>query len=198
MSSTTSVDLLAPVHRLSVEQYVAIAEQGHFDDGPTVELIDGILVEMSPIGTPHLLAVMWLNRELVPQLSRELILAVQQSVRIEDLYSLPQPDLAVVDVAVQQRGVADRPALVIEVSASSLRFDRITKARLYARNDVQEYWIVNLRDQVLECHRSPVDGAWTDRTVHEDGAVVRSTAVEGLQIDLGELFAFAAGAPADD
>lgn len=72
MASTTSVDLLAPVHRLSVERYGAIAEQGLFDNGPTVELIDGILVEMSPIGTPHLLAVMWLNRELVPQLSREL------------------------------------------------------------------------------------------------------------------------------
>lgn len=112
--------------------------------------------------------------------------------RIEDLYSLPQPDLAVLDIAVQQRGGADRPGLVIEVSASSLRFDRVTKARLYARNDVQEHWIVNLRDQVLECHRSPVDGAWTDRTVHGDGAVARSTTVEGLQIDLGELFTYAA------
>ncbi len=191
--ASTSVDLLAPVHRLSVEQYVRIAETGLFDSGPRVELIDGVIVEMSPIGYPHLHAVMWLNRALVPQLAEAHILSPQQAISLPALRSMPEPDIAILEVEEVLQRVAGRPLLVIEVSDSSLRFDRITKSRLYARHGIPEYWIVNVADEVVEVHLEPAGDAWASRTVHGAGTVLTPHALPGVTVVVDELLAFMAG-----
>lgn len=193
--ASTSVDLLAPVHRLSVEQYVRIAETGLFDSGPRVELIDGVIVEMSPIGRPHRRAVMFLNRALVPQLAEAHILSPQQAISLPALRSMPEPDIAILEVEEVIERVAERPLLVIEVSDTSLRFDRVTKSRLYARHGIPEYWIVNVVEEVVEVHLEPAGDAWASRTVHGAGAVLRPRALPGVTVALDELLAFMAGRP---
>lgn len=87
------------------------------------------------------------------------------------------------------------PLLVIEVSDSSLRYDRITKARLYARRGVADYWILNVREQVVEVHRAPTADAWDERTVHGAGETLRPLLLPGVALELGGLLAFVAQAP---
>lgn len=192
-SSSTSLDLLAPVHRLSVDEYVRIAEAGVFDGGPRVELIEGVIVEMSPTGTPHLRAVMWLTRVLVPQLAEAHILSPQQAIALPELKSMPEPDVAVLTVDEVLFRVAEQPLLVIEASASSLSFDRITKSRLYARHGVPEYWILDIEGGAVEVHREPIGDTWASRTVHGPGEVVTPLLLPGVTVDVGDLLAFTAG-----
>lgn len=191
--ASTSVDLLSPVRRLSVEEYLRISSLGLFESGPRVELIDGVIVEMNAAEWPHRLAVMWLTRELVPQLDAKHILSAQQAISLPALRSMPEPDIAILDVAEAQQRRPDRPLLIIEVSDTSLRFDRITKGRLFARNGVEEYWIVNLHDDVIEVHREPAGDTWASHTVHGAGAVLRPVALPGVEVAVAELLAFTAG-----
>lgn len=190
--ATTTIDLLAPVHRLSVEEYRRMGEIGMFDESAVrVELIAGVIVEMSPMGPRHRRAVSWLTRALVPQLGDEHILSPQNHVVLTALASAPEPDIAIFALAELDRA-EERPLLIVEVSDSSLRFDRITKARLYARQGIPEYWIFNVGEQVMEVHREPSGGAWASRTVHGAGETLRPVALPDVAVELSPLFAFMA------
>ena len=187
--SATSVDLLAPVHRLTVAQYMRMGELGLFDQGPRVELIDGVVVEMSPIGPLHRLHMIWLNRHIVRQLGDEAVLSPQQDVIFEELRSAPQPDVAVLPAAGRVDFAA--PLLVIEVADWSLAYDRVTKARLYARHGVTDYWIVDVNEEAVEVHRGPSpDGRWATRSTHRAGDTLRTPGAPEVEVRLAELFAY--------
>ena len=153
---------------------------GVFDDGPRGELIDGILVEMSPPGWAHMGA--WLTRAVVRQLDDDLVVSPQQSVHLAALRSAPEPDIAVVPAA---SGIdVTAPLLVNEVADRSLGYDRLTKARLYARHGVGECWIVDVREEQVEVHRETAGDTWTTRTVLGEEAVLTSASVSGVSIAL--------------
>lgn len=190
--ATTAIDLFAPVHRLTVDQYERIAQSGIYDEGPCVELIDGVVVEMSAMGLPHSLAIAWINRALARQIDESLLLGPQIPVRMSAFDSMPEPDVFVA-MTEDYRAGQPRPLLTIEVSDSSLRYDRITKARLYARRELPDYWIVNLRDRVVELHRAPSDGAYTERTVEGPGATLRPLLLPDVTLELDALLAFVDG-----
>ena len=190
---TTAIDLLAPVYRLTVEEYRRMDDVGLFDEGPRVELIDGVLIEMSPIGPPHERAVAWLNRILVPQLDDTQVLSPQSSIVMPALRSAPQPDIAVRTMDEMLGRAEEHPLLLVEVSATSLRFDRITKSRLYARHGVRDYWIVNVAAEVVEVHREPTGDTWATRTLHGRDETLRPLLLPDVAIELGPLFDFIAG-----
>lgn len=75
---------------------------------------------------------------------------------------------------------------------SSLRFDRITKARLYARQGIADYWIVNVEDEAVEVHRDPTGEGWGTRTVHRAGEVLRPLLLGDVTVELGPLLDFIA------
>jgi len=155
MASTT-LDLLAPVHRLSLDDYRRTHEVGLFDGTDLrFELIEGIVVEMSPIGRAHERAVIWLMRTLDRQLDDTRLVSPQNSIVLAKLRSLTQPDITIRTRAEVLEQADDQPLLVIEVADSSLRFDRITKSRLYASHGIADYWIVNVEDEAVEVHRDP-------------------------------------------
>jgi Uma2 family endonuclease len=123
-----------------------------------VELIEGEIVEMSPIGRRHKAFVGNLTERLATRLGGRAVLWVQNPITLSP-HTEPQPDLVVLGKrAVSYR---DRDAeagdvlLVIEVAESSLGYDRSTKLRLYAEAGIPEYWIVNLRDDCVEVRREP-------------------------------------------
>ena len=190
--ATTAIDLLAPVYRLSVEQYERMAEAGVFDEGPRVELIDGIVVEVSPQNEPHFTALAWLNKHLVPQLDPAHILMPQLPARMPSLRSMPEPDVWVLEEALI-RDAEPFPLLVIEVADSSLGIDHVTKARLYARRGVADYWIVDVRAGAVEVHREPSGERWGERTTHGPDTTLRPLLLPGVEVDVGALLAFAAG-----
>jgi Uma2 family endonuclease len=120
------------------------------------------------------------------------LVSPQNSIVLAELRSMPQPDIAIRTTAEMLERTADRPLLIIEVADSSLRFDRITKSRLYARHGIEDYWIVNVADEAVEVHRDPAGDGWRSRTVHRAGDVLRPLLLPEVTVELGPLLDFAA------
>jgi Uma2 family endonuclease len=138
----------------NVEQYYQMADLGFFE-GRRVELIEGEIVEMAPIRSPHAVAIGLLIEVLNRIFGEGYTVRPRMPVRFSKR-SEPEPDLAVVkrkirDFSESHPGTA---RLIVEVSNSTLRFDRTRKAKLYAKYGIPEYWILNLKDRCLEVHRN--------------------------------------------
>jgi Uma2 family endonuclease len=144
------------VRRWKRVEYERLADLGAFDSGDPVELIGGQLIVAEPKGSDHATAVGMADDALRSALPAGWIVRGQDPVALDD-ESAPEPDLAVVrgSRADYRHAHPARPALIIEVSESSLRFDRIEKGSLYARAGIVDYWIVNLIDRVVEVYRQP-------------------------------------------
>jgi Uma2 family endonuclease len=145
-------------HRLTVEKYYQMAEAGVLEPDARVELIDGEVVDMAPIGSKHYGTVLRLNRLLVPAAGNLAIVLVQAPLRLGG-WSEPEPDLAVLkphadDYTTALATEADA-LLVIEVADTSLAYDLRTKARLYAAHGIPVYWVFDLVNGVLHAHAEP-------------------------------------------
>jgi Uma2 family endonuclease len=167
--ATSSVQLPAGVHRLSVEDVYAIVAAGVLDEDDRIELVQGVLVDMVPIGAEHDGAVAWLNEHLTRVHGRAWQVRVQSTLLVEGGYVLP--DLIVVDPPPRSRQPTTA-RLVVEVAQTSQARDR-EKARDYAGAHVPEYWIVDLAARCVTVHRSPLAGAYTEVATYFDGDVVR-------------------------
>ena len=160
---------IAPTRRrLSVSDYHRMAEAGILGRDDRTELIDGDLFDMAPTGPDHNATVDSLTETLVVALQRRAVVRVQGSVRLDDC-SQPQPDVAVLRYrADRYRTQLPGPAdilLLIEVSDTTLRFDRTVKLPLYARANIPELWIVDLARRTIDAYTAPSGDAYaTTRT----------------------------------
>ena len=154
--------------KLDVHAYHRLGETGILGADDRVELIEGEVVAMSPIGAAHIGAVMALTRLLVLAAGDRVHVSPQGSVRLAD-DSEPQPDIALLRPrADQYRSGLPTPAdilLLIEVSDSSLHFDRLVKLPLYARHNIPEVWIVDLAAGAVEVHRGPGPAGYATATL---------------------------------
>ncbi len=189
--ATPSPDARERLRPISVDEYHRMIDAGILDEDEKVQLIDGMLVAMTPQGQPHAFVIMRLTRLLARALSDDFEVLPQLPLTLGDANE-PEPDLAVVraqDVASRTRhpGTA---LLVIEVAGDSLRFDQRTKLALYARSGIPEYWIVNLQDAAIEVYREADVAAGTYRSAHvvRRGETVEAAAVPGVQVDVASLF----------
>jgi Uma2 family endonuclease len=147
-----------PRKRFTVDEYYRMAESGILREDDHVELIDGEIVEMSPIGLRHAACVNRLNALLYGLLGDRIILGVQNPLRLSH-YSEPQPDITVLkfrdDYYAERHPTPEDTHLLIEVADTTLAYDRGVKLPMYAANGVPEVWIVNLDDAVVEVYRHP-------------------------------------------
>ena len=136
-------------------EYERLVDLGVFEGDP-VELIGGHLIVAEPQNSPHATAVGAADDALRAALPPGFIVRAQMPIALDE-DSAPEPDLAVVSGrrADYRRGHPSRAVLVVEVADSSLHFDRHAKGSLYARGGIEEYWIVNLIDRVVEVYRDP-------------------------------------------
>ena len=149
--------LSAPVrHPISVDEYDRMVEAGVFEDDARLELINGEIVEMTPIGAPHSSRVDRLTMYFASRLSGRAIVRVQGPVHVGS-HSEPQPDLLLLkprdDFYARVHPGSEDVLLVVEVAQSSLAIDRDVKGPLYRGEAILEYWIVNLIDEVIEIRR---------------------------------------------
>lgn len=142
--------------RFTVHDYHRMAEAGILHEDDRVELIEGEIVEMTPIGARHAHAVRMLNQLLSNQVRDEFLIDVQNPVRLDERNE-PQPDLAVLRARDYRRSLPgpEDTLLLVEVSDTTLAYDRDVKLPLYARAGVPEVWIVDLGNEVLERHTGP-------------------------------------------
>jgi Uma2 family endonuclease len=142
--------------RFTVHEYHRMAEAGILHEDDRVELIEGELIEMAAIGPLHFTCVNGLNWLLVQSVGDEAIVSVQNPVRLDE-YGEPQPDLAVIrtrDYRESLPGPED-VLLLIEVSDTTLAYDRGVKLPEYARKGIREAWIVDLNAGAVERHTEP-------------------------------------------
>ena len=137
-------------------EYERLVDLGAFDEGDAVELIGGQLIVAEPKGSEHATAVEMAGYALRAALPEGWIVRAQNPISLDD-ESAPEPDIAVVrgSLADYRHAHPARPALIIEVAETSLRFDRVEKGSLYARAGIVDYWIVNLIERVVEVYREP-------------------------------------------
>jgi Uma2 family endonuclease len=152
---------VARPHRFTVAEYHRMAEAGILGEDSRVELIRGQIVDMAPIGAPHLGMVNRLTRLLPSVLSGRGLLSVQNPVRLND-GSEPEPDVVVLRPRTDDYETAtpcpSDVLLLIEVADSNLDDDRGIKAPLYAEDGVAECWIVNFRGSLPSAPERPLCG----------------------------------------
>ena len=189
--TTLSADVRERLRRIRVGEYHRMIEAGILGEDEKVQLIDGMLVAMTPQGRAHAFAIQELTRILVRRLGDDFRVLSQLPLTLAD-DSEPEPDLAVVRAreAASSTRHPGSALLVIEVAGESLRFDRRTKAALYARNGIPEYWIVNLSDAAIEVHRDPdpPSAAYRQTFAVHRGDALEAQSVEGLRVEVGDLF----------
>lgn len=161
----------------------------HEDD--RVELLDGEIVQMTPIGPTHAGVINRLNHLLAQALGGRGIVTVQNPVRLE-LRSEPQPDIVVArprsDFYMLGHPTPDDILLLIEVADSSLVTDRAVKLPLYARAGIVEVWLVDLQDRTIVVHRRPQDGRYHDVCTARADDVVDLSALSGITVAVDDVF----------
>lgn len=142
------------VFKWNVGFFKKAGENGFFGD-KRVELVEGEVIEMSPIDLPHWKTTIKVDRRLRSVFGFEYLIAVQSSLQFGEM-SAPEPDIAVIKANIEELiEIPSFAVLVVEVSDSTLSYDRNRKAALYASRGIQDYWIINLRDNQLEVMRQP-------------------------------------------
>lgn len=180
-------------HRISVSEYYRMAEVGLLAPDARVELIEGEVVDMAPIGSEHGGTVYALNRLLVEAVGTRAVVLVQGPIRLGPR-SEPQPDLALLraraDGYKRAHPTPTDTLLVIEVSDTTLRYDLQTKVPLYAHHGIPEVWVVDLENRRLRVFRSPAEGAYAESAETDAPGLTPLPGLDGVSIDLATLFDF--------
>jgi Uma2 family endonuclease len=182
MAASSTVEVIRPLRRVEYDQLVSL---GAFRD-ERIELLEGELVTMSPIGAPHSVAVRRLTHLLVSAFDGRGEISCQMPFAALD-NSQPQPDLAVIPLGKYD---TDHPAeayLIIEVAESSLALDRGKKLRLYASCAVPEYWVVNLPERCIEVYTGPSPGAYARCERYEHGQSIRLSGFPDVSIAVADV-----------
>jgi Uma2 family endonuclease len=166
--------------RFSVHDYHRMGEAGILHEDDRVELIEGELVEMTAIGTRHFSCVNRLNRLLVMNVGDDAIVSVQNPVRLNE-YNEPQPDVTVIRPRDYRESLPmpEDVMLLIEVSDTTLAYDRGVKLPLYARAGVSEVWIVDLPGETIGRYTDPSGEGYRRADQMRRGQTLESDALPG-------------------
>jgi Uma2 family endonuclease len=187
--STVSVDaLLGPPYRFSLDEYHRLIDAGGFDEDARVELIEGLLLEMSPKSPEHENTISRLHLWLVRGLDLD-----RYELRVSSALTLarsePEPDLYVIDRDVERPYHPATARLVIEVSVSSLTRDLRVKPGLYAAAGVDEYWVVDVEGRRVVIHREPRASGYEQVEIVDETAAVGVSSLQLPPLAVAELLA---------
>jgi Uma2 family endonuclease len=178
--------------RISAADFHRMGEAGILRADDRVELIEGELIAMSPIGRAHVARVMVISQLLFARAAGRCVVSVQMPVRLND-YSEPEPDLALVQ-GPPQRYLEALPRaadtfLLIEVADTTLAYDTTVKAALYGRSGVAEYWVVDLAARVIRLHREPNETGYAAVRQAAPDEVLEPVLLPGLRLPVADLLA---------
>lgn len=166
-----------------------MVESGPLSEEDRIELIEGEVVEMAPIGSRHAGHLKRLVSLLSSAVGDRALVSVQDPVRLGD-ESEPRPDLALLeprdDFYVEAHPTADDVLLLVEIAESSLEFDRSVKVPLYARCRIPIVWVLNLQDDAIEVYEQPVEDAYQIAHTLRGATTVEQEPL-GLSFDVDEL-----------
>jgi Uma2 family endonuclease len=174
-------------HRITVEEYERMIAANVWPEDERLELIEGELVRRSPINARHMLAIQALMYLLIERLNRRALIHVQGPVRLDD-GSRPEPDI----MLVKARPYSDLPTpadvlLIVEVSDTTLEYDRDAKARLYAHAGIPETWVVDLNGDRVIVFRDADNGEYTRMESVRRGAEIAPTAFPDVTLRVDDI-----------
>ena len=181
---------LLPRHKLTVGEYYRMAEAGILGEDDRVELIDGEIIDMAPVGVGHASVVMRVTRALVLACGERAMLLVQNPVRLDESNE-PQPDFAILQprpdfYGSRHPGPSD-VLLLVEVSDRSFRYDSAVKLPMYARAGLTEVWIVDIRRHAVHAYRLPSGDRFTQDSSHRAGDTLRVAAAPEIAVTVDDL-----------
>jgi Uma2 family endonuclease len=185
-----AVEVATTRRRFTRAEYYRMAEAAILGEDDRVELIEGEIIQMSPIGGRHFAFVINLTHLLAVRLASHALVSVQSPVILTD-DTEPQPDLAVLRRRAykERKAYADDVLLLIEVADTSLAYDRTTKLRLYAEAGIPEYWIVDCTSETVEIYRNPGPNGYRDVTRASGTATLTLQSFPDVELSPAEIFA---------
>lgn len=184
-----SVDF-APRHRFTVDEFHRMGEVGILTDNDRVELINGEIVEMTPIGSRHARCVRRLDRWLQRLLGDEALVSAQQPLKLAN-DGEPLPDVAVLRPRADEYGgshpTGHDALLVVEVADTSALYDRNTKRDLYLGGGVAEYWVVDLKAGSVAVFSAPEGDRYTEQREYRRGESWESPALGGRTVSASDV-----------
>jgi Uma2 family endonuclease len=173
--------------RFTVDEYHRMARAGILHEDDRVELLDGEIIEMAPIGNRHAFSVIALTDDFTQQSRGRYVVSVQNPVRLSR-HSELYPDLLLLrpprDRYVKASPTPGDVILVVEVSDTTVATDRRVKLPRYAAAGIPEAWLVNLPRSSIEVHRAPHDGRYQQVTVYRRGDTITLTAFPDVAISV--------------
>jgi Uma2 family endonuclease len=179
------------IRPLTTAEYYGMIESGIIREGERVELISGQLFTMAAKGTRHTVSTTRLIEELPRLIQRRAIVRCQDPITLPN-NSEPEPDIVIArlrsDDYINSHPSPADIILVIEVADSTIKFDRDTKAPLYAATGISEYWIVNLIDDRLEIYRQPEGAIYTSVQIVTPPRSINLPEFSEIALNISDLF----------
>ena len=189
-TATAETALKVKRRKFTVAEYYRMAEAGILADGERVELIDGVIFTMPPMGNWHLGSIGVSNRFFVSRFFETAFVLPQCPLRLGEM-SLPEPDIAL--LRFDENNYLDRlPGpddvyLLVEITDTTIAHDRGRKQRLYARHGIPEYWIVNRRAAAVEVFRQPTPQGYAEVTQFTPGHTIAPLALPAVPVAVNEI-----------
>ena len=186
--------------RYTAERYFELLKAGLIAEDDHVELLEGVIVAEPPQDPPHATATMMVIEALRNAVGKHAIVRSQLPLVVSE-YSVPEPDVAVVAGRISDYAHVHPTTalLVVEIAASSLPKDRLSKSRIYAAAGIPEYWVVNLRDNCVEVFQRPAAAIrqYADRTLAQRGDRLSLVTLPDAQVSVDDLLLPETEAPCD-
>ena len=194
----TAAGIIAPGEQAAVlngarlftaDEFQDMEKFGILHEDDRLELIDGKIIIMSPIGDPHEIGTDWLNMLFVQRLSGRAMVRVQGAVRL-NIHTAPQPDI----IVYRMRPITETPTpippsdvyLIIEVANTSLRYDSGPKLARYAAAGIPEVWVANLRNRQVAAHTDPVGDQYTTTRTYHPGQTITPQAFPDIALPVND------------
>ena len=175
--------------RFSVDEYYKMIELGILKDYEKAEIIEGKLIDKTPAADRHAYIVNFLTKFFIENVSDEVLVRNQNPLRLSD-YDEPMPDVVLADLTkfdCKRHPRSEETFLVVEVSDSTLKYDRDTKLALYAEAEISEVWIVNLKNDIIEIHTKPSNGIYQLAQIFKKGEVAESDVLPDLKVEVNKI-----------
>lgn len=192
MTTVVQIEKISPLapKRFRAEDFHKMTEVGILPEESGWEVIDGYLIDKMSIGSRHAGTVNELTQSLIILLGRAAIVAVQNPIHINE-YNEPEPDIALLkprkDFYKRSHATPEDVLLLIEVSDSTIEYDREIKKTLYAEAGIVEYWLVNLQNDTIEVYSQPKNGSYRLARILESGETIEATQVKNLKLQTDEI-----------
>lgn len=177
-------------HRFTRADYHQMAKVGILEPKARVELIDGEIIEMSPIGRRHRSSVDRVNDVFAPRLHGAAIVRIRSSVTLGE-YGEPEPDLTLLrfraDFYAESDETPEDVLLIVEVADSSESYDRRIKGPLYARFGIADYWLVDLNRDHVTVYRDPTQDGYASSRVFRRGESISPLAFPDLTVPIEDI-----------